>query len=52
MNQPTGFLVKGKDHTVCELKKSMYELKQTSNKWNLKFNDIIVSFEFKKNIVD
>jgi len=52
MEQPMGFLVKGKEHIVCKLKKSIYELKQTSSQWYLKFNDIIVSFRFKENIVD
>jgi len=37
---------------MCKLKKSIYGLKQASRQWYLKFNDTIVSFRFKKNIVD
>jgi len=37
---------------VCKLKRSIYGLKQASRQWYLKFNDIIVSFGFKENIVD
>jgi len=37
---------------VCKLKKSIYELKQASRKWYPKFNDTIMSFGFKENIID
>ena len=49
MNQPNGFSVKGKEHMVCKLKKSMYRLKQASKQWYLKFNDTITTFGFKEN---
>jgi len=52
MDQPMGFSVEGMKHMVCKLKKSIYSLKQASRQWYLKFNDTIVSFGFKKNIVD
>ena len=47
-----GFLVEGKEHMVCKLKKSIYELKKASRQWYLKFNDTIVSFGFKENNID
>jgi len=37
---------------VCKLKKSIYNLKQVSRQWYLKFNDTIVSFGFKENTID
>ena len=52
MDQPMGFIEKGKEHMVCKLKKSIYGLKQASRQWYLKFNDTIVSFGFKENTVD
>ena len=52
MDQPVGFIEEGKEHMVCKLMKSIYKLKQASRQWYLKFNDIIVSFGFKENIVD
>ena len=52
MGQPEGFSIKGKEHMVCRLKKSIYGLKQASRQWYLKFNDIITSFGFKENTVD
>ena len=52
MDQPEGFVVKGKEHMVCKVKKSIYRLKQASQQWYLKFNDTITSFGFMENIVD
>ena len=52
MDQPEGFSVKGKEHVVCKLKKSIYGLKQASRQWYLKFNDTITSFGFQENTVD
>jgi len=52
MYQLVGFTKEGKEHMVCKLKRSIYRLKQASRQWYLKFNDTIVSFRFKENIVD
>ncbi|CAL1361871.1 unnamed protein product [Linum trigynum] len=52
MDQPEGFVVEGKEHMVCKLKKSIYGLKQASRQWYIKFNDTITSFGFRENIVD
>ena len=52
IGQPEGFSIKGKKHLACKLKKSIYELKQASQQWYLKFNDTITSFGFKENTID
>ena len=35
---------------VCKLKTSIYELKQASRSWNIKFNQAIKSFGFEQNL--
>jgi hypothetical protein len=52
MTQPKGFVVKGKEHLGCHLRKSIYGLKQASRQWNLKFDETITKFGFKANIED
>ena len=34
MRQPEGYVVPGKEHMVCKLKKSLYGLKQAPRCWN------------------
>ena len=38
MVQLEGFSAKGQEMKVCKLQKSIYELKQTSRSWNIKFD--------------
>ena len=35
---------------VCKLKTSIYELKQASRSWNIRFNQAIKSFGFEQNL--
>ena len=49
MVQAEGFIAKGQEKKVCKLQKSIYELKQASRSWNLKFDQSVKSFEFLQN---
>jgi hypothetical protein len=52
MAEPKGFVMKGKKHIRCHLKKSIYGLKQASRQWYLKFDETIRNFGFKENEED
>ena len=52
MSQPERFEVKGKEHMVCKLKKSVYGLKQAPRQWYKKFDSFMVSLEYKRTYAD
>ncbi|WVZ83837.1 hypothetical protein U9M48_030935 [Paspalum notatum var. saurae] len=52
ITQTEGFVVEGKEHMGCRLKKSIYGLKQSSKQWYLKFDEVIKNFGFAENKVD
>jgi hypothetical protein len=52
MAQPKGFVVKGKEHMGCHLKKSIYGLKKASMQWYFMFGKTIRRFGFKENEED
>ena len=52
MVQSENFVSRDPKKMVCKLKKSIYELKQTSRRWYYKFHQVIVSFGFEINMVD
>jgi hypothetical protein len=46
MNQPEGFVVKGKTELVCKLNKSLYGLKQSPRMWYQNFDTYILGSGF------
>ena len=49
MIQPKGFVSNERSNKVCRLLKSIYKLKQTSQSWNIRFDETIRSYDFIKN---
>src|SRR6266498_1365580 len=49
MIQPEGFVDPKDANKVCKLRKSIYGLKQTSQSWNLRFDEDVKEFGFHKN---
>jgi len=44
MDQLIGFVSKGQEDKVCHLKKSIYDLKQSSRAWYFRFHEAITAF--------
>ena len=49
-NKPKGFMVLVQGNKVCRLVESLYRLKQVSIKWHKKFDNKIMSNEFRFNV--
>ena len=52
MQQPTGYVIPGKEHLVCKLKKSLYGLKQSPRCWNKAFHDYMEVIGFSQSVAD
>jgi hypothetical protein len=52
MIQPEGFVDPANADKVCKLQKSIYGFKQASRSWNIRFDDVVKSFGFIKNVHD
>jgi hypothetical protein len=52
MKEPKGFIVKGKKEMVCNLKKSLYGLKQSPRMWYQNFDTYILGLGFVRSRVD
>ena len=46
MDQPVGFIVNGKECKVYKLRRSIYDLKQSSRQWYFKFHRAVTSNGF------
>ncbi|KAL0400303.1 UNVERIFIED_CONTAM: Retrovirus-related Pol polyprotein from transposon TNT 1-94 [Sesamum radiatum] len=52
MDQPEGFTTVGEEQKVCRLQRSIYGLKQASQSWNTRFDEVIRGYDFIKNDYD
>ncbi|KAL0416528.1 UNVERIFIED_CONTAM: Secreted RxLR effector protein [Sesamum latifolium] len=52
MDQPEGFTAVGEEQKVCRLQRSIYGLKQASQSWNTRFDEVIRGYDFIKNDYD
>jgi hypothetical protein len=49
MTQPEGFVDPQKAGKICKLQMSIYGLKQASQSWNIRFDEVVKGFGFIKN---
>ncbi|KAK9041693.1 hypothetical protein V6N11_016783 [Hibiscus sabdariffa] len=52
MEQPEGHVVSGQEKKVCRLVKSLYGLKQAPKQWHEKFDNVMMTNDFKINECD
>ena len=52
MKQPEGFVVKGQEHLVCKLKRSIYGLRQSSRCWNSVLDQHLKKLGFVQSVSD
>jgi hypothetical protein len=49
MTQPQGFVDPKNAGKICKLQRSIYGLKQASQSWNIRFDEVVKGFSFIKN---
>lgn len=52
MEQPEGYIKKGKESMVCLLRKSLYGLKQSPREWNHRFHTFMIEREYQRSEYD
>ena len=50
VDQPQGFVIKGKEHMVYKLKKALYGLKQAPRAWYSEINSFLIKSGFKRSM--
>jgi hypothetical protein len=50
VEQPTGFIIAGKEHKVLKLKKALYRVHQVPRAWNVKLDDTLLSLGFRRTL--
>ena len=48
LEQPEGFVQKGKEHLVCRLKKALYGMKQAPRSWYEKIDSFFLKHNYNK----
>lgn len=52
VKQPEGYIVPGKEHFVCRLKKSLYGLKQAGKVWYDHLSKALIASDFRVSVAD
>jgi len=52
MNQPPRYVVSGSEYLVCQLKKTLYGLKQSPRAWFDKFSSALIKYGFRRTMSD
>ncbi|WVZ83833.1 hypothetical protein U9M48_030931 [Paspalum notatum var. saurae] len=52
MTQPEGFVAPGKEHLICRLQKSLYDLKQAPRQWYKRFYSFMVAHAYFRSKYD
>jgi hypothetical protein len=52
MHQPEGFIVEGKEDHICQLRRSLYGLKQSPRQWYKRFDSFMIGHGYTRSSYD